>query len=45
MAGSALYLAGIKTGENMSQKTIALASGITEVTIRNRIKSLRNLEV
>lgn len=45
MAGSALYLAGIKTGEIMSQKTIALASGITEVTIRNRIKNLRNLEI
>lgn len=45
MAGSALYLAGIKTGENMSQKTVALASGITEVTIRNRIKSLRNLKI
>ena len=45
MAGSALYLASIKTGEQITQKTIALAAGTTEVTIRNRCKNLRFLDV
>lgn len=36
LAASALYLACVKSGENYSQKEIATAAGITEVTIRNR---------
>jgi len=45
MAGSALYLASIMTDEHLTQKDIALAAGTTEVTIRNRCKNLRSLDV
>jgi len=44
MAASALYIASLKTGENTTQKTIALAAGVTEVTIRNRCKNLKSLD-
>ena len=44
MAASALYLSSMETGENITQKTIALAAGVTEVTIRNRCKSLKSLD-
>ena len=37
-----LYLSCIKTGEYVSQSSIAEASGVTEVTIRNRLKDIRN---
>ena len=43
MAASALYIASMETGENTTQKTIALAAGVTEVTIRNRCKNLKSL--
>jgi len=36
----ALYLAGIRIGELKSQKEIADASGVTEVTIRKRCKEI-----
>jgi transcription initiation factor TFIIB len=36
LAASALYLACVQIGENYSQRDIAKAAGITEVTIRNR---------
>ena len=36
IAAAALYLACISTGETKSQKEISIASGVTEVTIRNR---------
>jgi transcription initiation factor TFIIB len=45
MAGSALYLASIMTDEHIIQKNIAIAAGTTEVTIRNRCKNLRSLNV
>ena len=45
MAASALYIASMETGENTTQKTIALAAGVTEVTIRNRCKNLKSLDV
>ncbi len=45
LAASALYLASLKTGEKISQKQVAVASGVTEVTIRNRCKGLRLLEI
>lgn len=45
LAATALYLATIKTGENFSQKELALASGITEVTIRNRCKNLKEIKI
>jgi transcription initiation factor TFIIB len=42
LAATVLYISCIKTGENMSQKEISNAAGITEVTLRNRIKDLKN---
>ncbi|MBM2818579.1 MAG: putative transcription initiation factor [Nitrosarchaeum sp.] len=41
LAAAALYLACVKNGEEMTQRNIAEASNVTEVTIRNRSKSLR----
>ena len=40
---SALYLALISSGVNKTQKEISIASGVTEVTIRNRCASLKKL--
>ncbi len=42
LAASSLYLASLKTGVKISQKQVALASGVTEVTIRNRCKGLKS---
>ena len=41
IAAAALYLACISNGESKSQKDISVASGVTEVTIRNRCVGLR----
>ncbi len=41
MAASALYIASVIEKENKIQKDIAAAAGITEVTIRNRYKGLK----
>ena len=43
MAAAALYLACISTGEAKSQRDISEASGVTEVTIRNRCTGLRKM--
>lgn len=43
IAAAALYLACISTGEVKSQKDISIASGVTEVTIRNRCAGLRKI--
>ena len=43
IAAAALYIACIYTGEIKSQKDISLASGVTEVTIRNRCTGLREM--
>ncbi|MDH3618044.1 MAG: transcription initiation factor IIB [Nitrosopumilus sp.] len=43
IAAAALYLACINTGEIKSQKDISIASGVTEVTIRNRCAGLRQM--
>ena len=43
IAAAALYLACISTGETKSQKDISIASGVTEVTIRNRCAGLRKM--
>jgi len=43
MAAAALYLACIDSGEVKSQKQISVASGVTEVTIRNRCAGLRKM--
>jgi len=42
LAASALYLACLMNGENRTQKVLAEAAGVTEVTIRNRYKDLKN---
>ncbi|MFB3113431.1 MAG: transcription initiation factor IIB family protein, partial [Nitrosopumilaceae archaeon] len=43
IAAAALYLSCISSGESKSQKEISIASGVTEVTIRNRCAGLRQL--
>lgn len=43
IAAAALYLACISAGEAKSQKDISIASGVTEVTIRNRCAGLRQM--
>jgi transcription initiation factor TFIIB len=46
MAATVVYASSLKTDEKISQRDIAAASGVTEVTIRNRFKDLsRNLEL
>ncbi len=42
LAAAALYLACVMNGENKTQKDIAMAAGVTEVTIRNRYKGLKD---
>ena len=42
LAAAALYLSCVLNGENTTQKVIAMAAGVTEVTIRNRYKGLRD---
>jgi len=41
LAAAALYMACVLEGENKTQKDIAEAAGVTEVTIRNRFKGLK----
>jgi transcription initiation factor TFIIB len=41
LAASALYLSCVKNGEDLTQRDIAEAANVTEVTIRNRYKSLK----
>ena len=43
IAAAALYLSCISNGETKSQKEISIASGVTEVTIRNRCAGLRQM--
>jgi transcription initiation factor TFIIB len=48
LAAAALYIACLQHNEKITQKDIADASGVTEVTVRNRYKALMkqlNLEV
>jgi len=42
LAGTVLYVSCIKTGDNRTQKAIAQAAGITDVTLRNRFKDLQD---
>ena len=42
LAASVLYLSSIKTGESVTQMSIAKAAGVTEVTVRNRLKDLKS---
>jgi transcription initiation factor TFIIB len=41
IAATVLYLACIKTGENITQENIANAAGVTGLTLRNRLKDLK----
>lgn len=41
LAAASLYLAGVIEGQVKTQKEIAEAAGVTEVTVRNRYKGLR----
>ncbi len=41
MAAAALYIACLQHNEKITQKNVAEASGVTEVTIRNRYKALK----
>ncbi len=41
VAAAAIYVACIETGEKRSQTAISSATGITEVTLRNRFKELK----
>lgn len=41
LAAAALYIACLQTNEKKTQKDIAEAAGVTEVTVRNRYKSLK----
>ncbi len=42
LAAAALYVASVMEGENKTQKDVAEAAGVTEVTIRNRYKGLKS---
>ncbi|MFI5344719.1 MAG: transcription initiation factor IIB family protein, partial [Chlamydiales bacterium] len=41
MAAAALYIACLQQNEKVTQKDIAEAAGVTEVTVRNRYKALK----
>jgi transcription initiation factor TFIIB len=41
MAAAALYIACVQNNEKITQKDIAEAAGVTEVTVRNRYKALK----
>lgn len=43
IAATVLYVACLRTGEKRSQSDIAHAAGITEVTLRNRYKGMKDL--
>ena len=42
LAAAALYLSCVKNGEDVTQRDVAEAAGVTEVTIRNRYKGLKD---
>ena len=42
LAATVLYMSCVKTGEHRTQKEVALAAGITDVTLRNRFKDLKD---
>jgi len=45
LAASALYLACVKNEVSITQRDLAEAAGVTDVTIRNRYKTLRESEL
>jgi len=42
MAAASLYIACLQNSEKVTQKEIADSAGVTEVTVRNRYKALKN---
>ena len=40
MAAASLYIACLQNNEKITQRELADASGVTEVTVRNRYKDL-----
>jgi transcription initiation factor TFIIB len=42
LAAAAIYIASILTDHRVTQRDIAMAAGVTEVTVRNRYKELVN---
>ena len=40
MAAAAVYIAATLQGEKITQKDVAKAANVTEVTVRNRFKEL-----
>jgi len=45
LAAAALYLSCVKNGMSVTQREIADVAGVTEVTIRNRYKSLKEAKI
>jgi len=45
LAASALYLSCVKNGISTTQRKVAQAAGITEVTVRNRCKGLKQANI
>jgi transcription initiation factor TFIIB len=43
MAAAALYIAGLATESRRTQQDIAIVTGVTEVTIRNRYKEMKEV--
>ncbi len=41
VAAAAVYIAGVMMGERRTQKEVADVAGVTEVTIRNRYRELK----
>jgi len=45
LAAAALYLSCVQNGVSITQRDLAEAAGVTEVTIRNRYKALREAKI
>ncbi len=45
LAATALYLSCVKNGVSITQRDLAEAAGVTEVTIRNRYKGLKDSKI
>jgi transcription initiation factor TFIIB len=45
LAAAALYSSCVKNGISITQRDLAEAAGVTEVTIRNRYKSLKEAKI
>jgi len=45
IAATVLYIACLNTGEKRTQTDIAQAAGITEMTLRNRYRHVKRLEL